>query len=108
MENKMKPNKTLISIVLAGTIALAGCGDVENSSKQKNNSNQTTFVMTAREVRIEPHYGIDPILMDGITVKRFAYGNGLDVPNIEESTTYVKGSPGYETLRPLLTVERSR
>ena len=104
----MKQNKTLTSIILAGTMALAGCGNVEDSSQPKNHSNQTTFVTTAREVRIEPHYGTDSILMEGITVKRFAYGNGLDVPNIEESTTYVKGSPEYETLRPLLTVERSK
>jgi len=106
----MKLNKTLTSIiVLAGTtMALAGCGNVKDSSQQKNHSNQTTFVTTAREVMIEPHYGTDSILMEGITVKRFAYGNGLYVPNIEESTTYVKGSPEYETLRPLLTVERSK
>ena|SRR3989338_4575434 len=104
----MKPNKTLTSIVLAGTMALARCGNVEDSSQQKNHSNQITFVTTTREVRIEPHYGTDSMLMESITVKRFAYGNGLDVPNIEESITYVKGSPEYETLRPLLTVERSK
>ena len=104
----MKQNKTLTSIILAGTMALAECNNVEDSSQPKNHSNQTTFVTTAREVRIESHYGTDPILMEGITVKRFAYGNGLDVPNIEESITYVKGSPEYETLRPLLTVERSK
>ena len=104
----MKPNKILTSIVLAGTMALAGCGNVENSIQQKNRPNQTTFMTTAREVRIEPHYGTDTILMDGITVKRLAYGNGLYIPNIEESTTYAKGSPEYETLRPLLTVESSK
>ncbi len=101
----MKINKTLTSIILTGTMALAGCGNVENSSQSKSHSNKTTFVTTAREVKIEPNYSTNSILMDGITVKRFAYGNGLYIPNIEESITYAKGSPEYEALRPLLTVE---
>ena len=101
----MKLNKTLTSIVLAGTMALAGCGYTENSSQPKSSSSQTTFLTTAREVRIEPHYGADSMLMDGIVVTRFASGNGSYIPNVEESVTYAKGSPEYKTLRPLLTVE---
>ena len=106
-ENKMKVNKTLTSIVLAGTMAMAGCDNVEESSQPKSRSGQTIFVTTAEKLTIEPHYGADSILMDGIVVKRFAYGNGGHIPNIEDSTVYTKGSPEYEALRPFLSVKAS-
>jgi len=66
----------------------------------------TLFITTAKEVIIEPHYGLDSMIMDGIIVTRFASGNGLNVPNIKESTVYTKGSPEYASLRPLLTVTK--
>lgn len=93
---------------LAGALMTTACNNPENNDPLKNYPSETTFVTTAEKVRIEPYYDTDPMFMDGIVVKRFAYGDGSSIPNIEESTKYAKGSPEYEALRHLLTVERSK
>ncbi len=103
----MKTKNTLASIVLAGAMAFTGCNNGEtNKQVDHPNRQQTTFVTTAEKVVIEPHYSDNKIYMEGIVMKRFAYGNGFQVPNIEDSIVYKKGSPEYEALHPLLTVER--
>ena len=103
----MKTKTSLAGICLAGALALSGCDRVE---KPKNVVSTDSFVTTAENVIIEPHYANESpnstrMNMDGIVVKRFAYGNGLDVRRINDSIFYSKGSKEYETLRPLLTVE---
>ncbi len=105
----MTINDKIRSIVLATGLAaaLAGCGRDVKSTIEKEPTIET-FVTTAESVIITPHYNSDRIFMDGITVTNFAYGNGLDVPDIKESKMYPKGSPEYETLRPLLTVEHAK
>ena len=101
----MKINKNLVSLLLAGAMTLSGCNKVEDKSTIERNL-KTTFVTTAKKVIIEPSYCKDKILMDGIVVNRYAQGNGLQIPYAEESKKYCKGSPEYDTLRSLLTVER--
>lgn len=104
----MKLKTTLEAILVAGVMAITGCNGGSNKTPREYRPSETTFVTTAENIRIEPYYGSDPTLMEGIVVTRFAYGDGLSLPNIEESKRYVKGSPEYETLRPLLTVEHSK
>ncbi|MEX0932913.1 MAG: hypothetical protein WDZ77_02330 [Candidatus Pacearchaeota archaeon] len=103
----MKTKNTLASIVLAGAMAFTGCNHETNNEQKSDSERQPTiFVTTAEKVVIEPHYSDNKIYIDGIVMKRFAYGNGSQVPNIEDSIVYKKGSPEYEALHPLLTVER--
>lgn len=97
---------TGLAATLAGATTLTGCSKTEENNQPKNYSNETTFVATAEKVRIEPHYGIDTMFMDGIAVTKFAQGNGLNIPYIKELKIYNKGSPEYKALRPLLTVEQ--
>ena len=96
---------------IAGVIvplALAGCNSVQDNRSPKNGPGGSTFITTSENVSIEPYYEDDHMFLDGIVVTKSAYGNGLSIDNIEESTIYFKGSPEYEALRPLLTVEYSQ
>jgi hypothetical protein len=104
----MKLKRTLETTLVAGVMAITGCNGGSNKTPQKYKPSETTFVTTAENIRIEPYYGTDPTIMEGIIVKRFSYGDGLSLSNVEESKSYVKGSKEYETLRPFLIVERSK
>ncbi len=95
-------NKTLASLLAGGVLTLGACNKPKPVELTQS---RDLFVTTAENIVIEPHYGTDSMFMDGITVKRFAYGNGLSVPNINDSVVYNKGSKEYEALRHLLTVE---
>ena len=106
----MKTKTSLAGICLAGTLGLNGCNGAEEPKKVVS---ADYFITTAENVIIEPHYANESpnstrMNMDGIVVKRFAYGNGLDVRRINDSIFYSKGSKEYETLRPLLSVEVER
>lgn len=103
-----KITKSLVSMVLVGTLALAGCKHKKNTLPKSYSERQSNFVTTAQGVTIKPRYGRDSTIMDGITMKRVVYGNGLDVPNIDDSVIYKKGSQEYETLRPLLTIKKQK
>ena len=95
--------KNLAAIVLAGAMSLAGCKkEGEETRPERQYSNEVIHLYTARQVRIEPHYGQDSILMDGIVLTKFVH-EGFEVSNL-----YLKNSPEYESLRPLLTVEQIR
>ncbi|MCD4759844.1 hypothetical protein K8R33_03075 [archaeon] len=106
MEKTLK--NILLCAALAGTLMTTGCNKINNKNTLEDRSSETTFVTTAENVSVKPYYGEDPVFMDGITVTTSAYGNGLDVDNIEESVNYARGSPEYKALRPLLTVEHPK